>query len=112
MKEILTKVLITAVLVVLLSNILKGIQVDGLLTAIIVAIVLGLLNIFVKPVFLFFTLPITVFTLGLFLLCVNAIMTLLCSFIVGGFHVDGFFTAFIFSIVLSVSQSILYKIFT
>ena len=110
--KVLIKVLITTVLVVLYSHVIKGIHVAGFETALIVAVVLGLLNIFIKPVFIFFTLPITVFTLGLFLLCINAIMILLCSFIVGGFAVDGFITAFIFSVVLSVSQSILYKIFT
>lgn len=110
--KVLIKVLITTVLVVIFSHVIKGIHVAGLQTALIVAVVLGLLNVFVKPIFVFFTLPLTVFTLGLFLLCINAIMILLCSFIVGGFAVDGFITALIFSVVLSVSQSILYKILT
>jgi putative membrane protein len=69
---------------------------------------LGLLNIFVKPILVLFTLPVTLFTLGLFLLVINAILILLCAKIVGGFRVDSFFTALIFSVVLSLSQSVMY----
>ncbi|OYX82997.1 MAG: hypothetical protein B7Y83_12965 [Flavobacteriales bacterium 32-34-25] len=71
-----------------------------------VAVVLGLLNIFVKPILVLFTLPITFFTLGLFLLVINGLIIILCDNIVGGFDVDNFFTALLFSIILSVSQSL------
>jgi putative membrane protein len=89
---------------------MKGVEVDNFATSILVAIVLGLLNIFVKPILILFTLPVTVYTLGLFLLVINAILILLCSEIVGGFSVNSFFTAFLFSIVLSLLQSIMYRI--
>jgi putative membrane protein len=76
----------------------------------VVAVVLGLLNIFIKPIMVLLTLPFTIVTLGLFLLVVNAIIILLCTKIVGGFTVDTFWIAMIFSVVLSLSQSIIFSI--
>ncbi|MCW2120575.1 phage holin family protein [Flavobacterium sp. 7A] len=108
--KLLYRMLITAILVVILSNVLKGVHVSGFLTAVIVAFVLSLLNTFIKPLILLFTLPITIFTLGLFLLVINAIIILLCSAIVGGFLVDGFLPALMFSIFLSLSQSIMFAV--
>ena len=87
---------------------MPGVRVANFMTSIIVAVVLGLLNIFVKPILVLLTLPVTMLTLGLFLLVINAAIILLCSKIVGGFSVDSFWTALIFSIILSVSQSIIY----
>ncbi|GAB3710538.1 phage holin family protein [Flavobacterium koreense] len=89
---------------------MKGVVVDEFSTALIVAIVLGLLNFFVKPVLVLFTLPVTVFTLGLFLLVINAIIILLCDHFVDGFDVNGFWTALFFSIILSLSQSLVYQL--
>ncbi len=106
--KLLLKILITALLVMLISHFMKGVYVANFSTSIIVAIVLGLLNIFVKPILILFTLPVTIFTLGLFLLVINAILILICSKIVGGFSVDSFWTALFFSIILSVLQSIMY----
>jgi len=97
-------------LVLLISELMSGIQIDGFVTALSVAIVLGLLNIFIKPLFVLLTLPFTIVTLGLFLLVINAIIILICDNIVGGFNVDSFWTAVLFSIILSVSQSVIYKI--
>jgi putative membrane protein len=108
--KLLMKIVFTAILVMFLSNFIKGVHVENFTTSIIVAIVLGLLNIFVKPILILFTLPVTVFTLGLFLLVINAILILLCAKIVGGFRVDSFFTALLFSIVLSLLQSIIYRL--
>lgn len=105
--NLLIKIIVTALLVVILSHFMPGVRIAGFTTALIVAVVLGLLNIFIKPIIVFFTLPVTVLTLGLFLLVINALMVLLCTKIVGGFAVDGFITAFIFSIVLSVLQSVM-----
>lgn len=107
--KLLFKILITALLVMLISHFMKGVHVANFSTSIIVAIVLGLLNIFVKPILILFTLPVTIFTLGLFLLVINAILILLCTHIVGGFSVDSFWTALLFSIVLSILQSIMYS---
>ena len=109
--KLLFRILITSALVVVLSHLMTGVHVDGFTTALIVAVVLGLLNIFIKPILVLLTLPITFITLGLFLLVINAIIILLCDNIVGGFSVDSFFTALLFSIILSVSQSLMYSIF-
>lgn len=108
--NLLKKLLISTIIVLLLSYFLKpGVQVDNIATALIVAVVLSLLNTFVKPVLVFFTLPITFFTLGLFLLVINTIMVYVCDYLVDGFEVNSFLTAMLFSILLSVSQWILYK---
>ena len=104
------RILFTAILVMVLSYFMKGVHVDGVVTALIVAVVLGLLNAFIKPVLVFFTLPFTIFTLGLFLIVINGLLILICTKIVGGFHVDSFWTAILFSVILSISQSIMYKI--
>ncbi|MES2574515.1 MAG: phage holin family protein [Bacteroidota bacterium] len=108
--KLLIRILITSALVLLIAHFMPGVHVKDFITALLVAIVLGLLNIFIKPIFVLLTLPFTIFTLGLFLLVINAIIILLCTNIVGGFKVDTFFTALIFSVVLSLSQSILFAI--
>ncbi|WP_318642613.1 phage holin family protein [Flavobacterium ardleyense] len=101
------RILVTAFIVLLLANFLGGVSVDGFGTSIIVAIVLGLLNLIVKPLMVLFTLPVTLLTLGLFLFVINAVIILLCSELVGGFHVASFWTALLFSILLSVLQSVM-----
>jgi putative membrane protein len=108
--KLLLRLLVTAGLVLLIANFLPGVHVASFTTAIIVAIVLGLLNLFIKPILVILTLPVTVITLGLFLLVINAIIILLCTNIVGGFAVDTFWTALFFSIILSILQSITYGI--
>lgn len=108
--NLLLRILITAVLVMGIAHFMPGVHVAGFVTALIVAVVLGLLNIFIKPIMVILTLPVTIVTLGLFLLVINALIILLCTYIVGGFGVDSFWTALFFSIVLSVLQSIMYKL--
>ncbi|WP_300568732.1 phage holin family protein [Flavobacterium sp.] len=108
--KIVLRLLITTIIVLLLSYFMGGVEVDKISTAIIVAVVLGLLNTFLKPILVFFTFPVTVFTLGLFLLVINAAMVLLCDKLVDGFNVSSFWTALLFSILLSISQSILYSL--
>jgi putative membrane protein len=105
--NLLIKILVTSALVLLIANFMPGVRVAGFTTALIVAIVLGLLNIFIKPILVILTLPVTILTLGLFLLIINALMILLCTKIVGGFSVDTFLTALFFSIILSLLQSIM-----
>lgn len=108
--KLLIRIIITTILVLIISHFMKGVHVDGFVTALLVSVVLGLLNIFIKPIFVLLTMPFTIFTLGLFLLVINAILILLCTVIVGGFKVDSFFTALFFSVILSISQSIMYAI--
>ncbi len=108
--KLLYRILITSALVLLISHFMPGVDVAGFTTALIVAVVLGLLNIFIKPIIVLLTLPITFITLGLFLLVINALIILLCDAIVGGFSVNSFWTALFFSIILSLLQSIMYKL--
>lgn len=109
-KNFLMRLVITALLVMFVAYLLPGVQVANFMHALLVALVLSLLNLFVKPVLILFTLPVTVFTLGLFLLVINACMILLSSSIVGGFHVNGFWQALWFSIILSVFQSMVIQL--
>ena len=109
MKTIL-QLIVSAILVVTFSNILGGVYVSSFITAIIVATVIALLNIFVKPVLIIFTLPVTVVTFGLFLLVINAIIILICDGLVDGFRVDSFWWALLFSLLLSIAQSALLAI--
>ncbi|WP_188597619.1 phage holin family protein [Polaribacter pacificus] len=104
------KILLTAIAVVLLSMLLPGIQIDSSVTAIWVAVVISLLNMFVRPLLIFFTLPATIVSLGLFLFVINAVIILLAGNLVTGFAVSGFFTALLFSILLSIFRSILFSL--
>lgn len=106
------KILLTALAVVILAEVLPGIDVaNNYLTAVIVAVVIALLNMFVRPLLIFFTLPATLVTLGLFLFVINAIIIILAGKLVDGFYVSGFWTALIFSILLSFFRSFLFKFF-
>ncbi len=107
--NVLVRILVTAVLVLVIAYFMPGVTVDSFMTSVIVAVVLGLLNIFIKPLLVLFTLPVTIFTFGLFLLVINAIIIMLCTEIVTGFEVRTFWTALLFSILLSVSQSVMFS---
>lgn len=106
--NLLIRIIITAILVVVIAHFIPGVVVANFTTSLIVAVVLGLLNAFVKPILVLLTLPVTLLTFGLFLLVINALMILFCTKIVGGFYVESFWIAIFFSIILSISQSILY----
>ncbi|GGK55566.1 MULTISPECIES: phage holin family protein [Flavobacteriaceae] len=108
MKTIL-RILLTAIAVVVLASFLPGVEIQGYTSAILVAVVLGLLRITVKPLLIFFTLPATIVTLGLFLLVINAVIILLADYFVSGFTVSGFWIALLFSVLLSIFQSVLYS---
>jgi putative membrane protein len=103
------KILVTAVNVFILASLLPGIHVHSFFTALLVAIVLSLLDYVVKPVLIILTLPATVFTLGLFLFVINAFIILIDAHFVGGFQVDGFSYALLFSICLSIINAVVYK---
>ena len=91
--KLLFRILITSILVLVIAHFMTGVHVASFTTSLIVAVVLGLLNIFIKPILVILTLPVTIITLGLFLLVINAVIILLCTKIVGGFTVDTFWTA-------------------
>lgn len=108
--KIFLKILLTALAVIVLANILPGIAVTNYVTAIIVAVTIALLNMFVRPLLVFFTLPATIVTLGLFLFVINAIIVLLAGKLVTGFVVSGFFAALLFSVLLSIFRSVLFSL--
>lgn len=101
------KIIISSLAVFLSAYLLPGVEVDTYITAIWVAIVLALLNGFLKPLLIVLTIPVTVVTLGLFLLVINAAIILLADNFVDGFFVDGFWWALIFSLVLSIITSVM-----
>lgn len=107
--NLILRILLSALVVVVLAKILPGVGVDSYTTAIIVAIVLSLLNFIVKPILIILTLPVTILTLGLFLLIINAIIILLADSLVDGFQVTNIWWALLFSLLLSFLQSILYS---
>lgn len=98
MLKVLIKPLIGGLSVFLIDQILDGIQVASLFDALLAGVVIGLLNLLVKPVVQVLTLPVTVLSLGLFLLVINAGLILLVPFLVKGFIVSGFWPALWFSI--------------
>ncbi|MGN6509009.1 MAG: phage holin family protein [Chitinophaga sp.] len=104
---ILIRILVTALAALLTAYILPGVKLQDFTTALILAIVLGLLNLIVKPVLVILTLPVTVITMGLFLLVINALIVLWASSLVKGFRVDNFWWALLFSVVLSIISGIM-----
>ena len=105
------KLILTAAAVWFAANNIQGVVVDNYTTALIVAVVLGLLNTFVKPLLKLFSLPITILTLGLFLLVINVIIIYIADYFIEGFSVTGFLPPLIFSVCLSIVSCVLGLIF-
>lgn len=95
---------LSALAIIIAAYLIPGVVVASLWTALIVALVLGLLNLVIKPILLLLTLPINMLTLGLFTFVINALMVWLTSSIVKGFMVGGFLNALLFSLLLTVIQ--------
>lgn len=108
--NIFVQLLINAIAVFITGYLLPGVHLKDFLTAIIVAVVLGVVNAFIKPVLILLTLPITVLTLGIFVLVINAILILFVGAVVPGFRVDGFWWALLFSLVLTIINSFLHSL--
>jgi len=108
--KLIMKLVLSALAVIILAKLLPGVSLDNYTTAIIVAAVIAILNVLVKPLLILFTLPITILTLGLFLLIINAIIILLADSLIDGFGVSSIWTAILFSLLLSFLQSILYSL--
>ena len=108
--NIIIRLLITAAVAFGLSRVLSGVHIPDFKEAFIFAIVLGLLNIFIKPLLILLTLPITVLTLGIFLFVINAIIILLADKFMDGMRIDGFWWALIFSLILTLLSSALQSV--
>jgi len=103
----LTRWIISVITILIAAYLLPGVTVT-IVGAIVLAVVLGAINIFIKPFIVILTLPITVLTLGLFSLVINAGLIMLAARLVPDFSVDGFWTALLFSVVVSLLNAVLY----
>jgi putative membrane protein len=107
--KLILKLLLTAAAVLIIAHFLPGVAVENYTSALIVAVVLGLLRVTVKPILVILTLPVTIITLGLFLLVINALIIMLADNLIDGFYISGFWVALLFSLILSIFQSVLYS---
>lgn len=105
--NIILRIILSTFAVLITSYLLPGVKIDSVYTAIFVAVLLGFLNNILRPILVYVTIPATVFTLGLFLFVINAAMVMLCSKLINGFVVEGFWSAVFFSIILSFISSLL-----
>ena len=102
MLNIILRWLLYALLIIFVSWIVPGIEVDNFLTAMLVCVILALVNAFIKPIIQIITFPITVLTMGLFTLVINALMLMLAGYFTPGFAVEGFISAFLGALLLSI----------
>ena len=102
MLVVITRWLVITVAILLASQFVPGIEVDKLSTAVVAACVLGLVNIFIKPIVVVLTLPLSILTLGVFYFVINAFMLKLAAYLVSGFEVQSFFSAFFGSLIISI----------
>ncbi len=105
--NILVRLLLSTLSVIIASYILPGVRVSNFLTAVVVAVVLGIANAIIKPILILLMLPINLLMLGLFTLVINGLIVMLVTVVVSGFHVDNIWWAILFSIVLSIISSFL-----
>lgn len=104
------RIIVSTLAVLITAYLIPGVKVTNVMTAIIVAAVLGLLNTFIKPLLVLLTIPITIVTLGLFLLVINACMILLAAQLVDGFEVTNFWSALFFSIIMALVNGLLHSL--
>ena len=107
MKKWLLQSVLSAVAVLFTAQILPGVEVSGIVDALLVALVLSFLNTFLKPLLLILTIPVTLITFGLFLLVINAVIIIVADALLDGFNVNGFGWALLFSLILSVINAVL-----
>ena len=110
--NIIIRLFITAIVAFLLTKVLSGVHFYEFTGAVIFAVVLGVLNLILKPILSLFGLPLTIITLGFFALVINAIIILVADYFIDSMKVDGFWWAFIFSILLSIITSLANSMFT
>ncbi|MBO4599131.1 MAG: phage holin family protein [Bacteroidales bacterium] len=103
----LAQVVVMTLATILAAYILPGVRVESVGAAILTAVVIALLNSFIRPILIVLTLPFTIVSMGLFLLIINAVIILLASGLVASFQVDGFWSALFFSLLLTVFNYLL-----
>ena len=109
MVKLLSKWVIFALIIMLTAWFIPGISVENFISAMLVCVVISLINVFIKPLVEFISLPVNFLTLGLFSLVINALLLMLAGYITPGFEVSGFLNALIGSIILSIFVSIINK---
>ncbi|MCL6096806.1 MAG: phage holin family protein [Patescibacteria group bacterium] len=102
---------VSALVIFSIAYVLPGVHVAGFTTALVVALILGIINAFLKPILIILTLPINILTLGLFTFVINAALILLVSSLVPGFIVDGFLWALVFGIILSIANAFVHSLY-
>lgn len=107
MSKTIAKILVTMLALLITAAIIPGMNIDGIGAGFIAALILGLVNILIRPLLTILTIPITVLTLGLFLFVINGLMLLLTASLVGGFYISGLLVAILGSIVLSLISGLL-----
>ena len=106
--KIVVKLLVNSLAVAITAYLLQaGVTIDSFFTAVVVAVVLGVINTFIKPIIILLTLPINLITLGLFTFVINGLFILLVSSVVAGFDVRNFWWAVFFGIVIAIINSVL-----
>jgi len=105
----LLRIVIIALVAFGLAYVLSGVYVDTFWTALVFALVLAVLNVFVKPILIILTLPLTIITLGLFLFVVNTLVVLLASRFVDGFRIANFWWGLLFALLLALITSVVFK---
>jgi len=103
------RLLVIAAIAYILSQLLPGIHVRSYGSAVWFAVLLGILNVFLRPLLIILTLPLTIFTLGLFLLVINTLMVMLAGEWINGFKIDNFGWGFLFSLLLTIITSALFR---
>src|SRR5690625_5129590 len=104
-------IFLSAITLLIVAQIFDSFHIDGLGTALLVSVILSILNFIVRPILVFFTLPITFLTLGLFMFVINAITLMIAQGIMdSSFEIDGFGTAVVASIVISIINALLNRI--
>jgi putative membrane protein len=106
----LTKILVTALAAYFAAWLLPGVTIANVQTTVIVALVLAILNAVVKPILIILTIPVTIVTLGLFLLVINIIIVKIADALIDGFAVEGWLSALLFSLIVSFVSSVLHAI--
>ncbi|OGG66981.1 hypothetical protein A3I99_01925 [Candidatus Kaiserbacteria bacterium RIFCSPLOWO2_02_FULL_45_11b] len=107
--KLITRLLLTALVLLIVAEYIPGITVDGFYPALIAAIVLGLLNLFVRPILVVLTFPITILTLGLFMFVINAALFWFAATFIDGFAVETFLHALLGSLIVSVASAVFNK---
>jgi putative membrane protein len=111
MMAYIVQIILTSLILLLMAKMVKGVTIDSWGSALLGAIVLGLVNAFVKPLMVFLTIPLTIITMGLFLLVINALVLQLVATLSPGIKVDGFGSALLGALVLTLLNLLVIMLF-